>query len=305
MRLGIRAKQIAGVTAILGVAVVALSVLYMGRLADVVVGEADARAQNLARTILHHVTKLPVDPADPYAVLRNDPGLTSMLEASIYDQNVTEAAILDASGIIVMDREPLHIGQAPPPHGDLSALAQAGEFEKLKVIYSGDGQTLDTRQLMVVDDEQFGSIRVGVSTLLMRRALTDSLRPELATAALALSVAVFVAGLLAQLVLRPIHVIRSGLTRLGRGEFGVTLDLPPGDEFGELGSFFNAVSQQLSADRSLLAGQKANLQSAVEHLEDAVALFNASGELLFSNPAMQPALPAYAMGRSMEALLTS
>ena len=32
-----------------------------------------------------------------------------------------------------------------------------------------------------VDDEQFGSIRVGVSTLLMRRALTDSLRPALVT----------------------------------------------------------------------------------------------------------------------------
>jgi signal transduction histidine kinase len=40
------------------------------------------------------------------------------------------------------------------------------------------------------------------------------------------------------------------LTRLGRGEFGVTLDLPKGDEFGDLGSFFNEISAQLSADRS-------------------------------------------------------
>src|SRR5262249_38855882 len=103
--------------------------------------------------------------------------------------------------------------------------------------------------------------------------------------------------------LRPINVIRSGLTRLGKGEFGVTLDLPPGDEFGDLGTFFNTVSQQLSADRSLLAGQKANLQSAVEHLEDAVALFNPSGELLFSNPAMQQKLPVDAIGRALHGLL--
>jgi signal transduction histidine kinase len=156
---------------------------------------------------------------------------------------------------------------------------------------------------MVLGDEAFGSIRVGVSTLLMRTALTESLRPALLTAAAALVVAVFVAAFLAQLLLRPIHVIRSGLTRLGQGEFGVTLDLPPGDEFGELGSFFNTVSQQLSADRTLLAGQKANLQSAVEHLEDAVALFNPSGELLFSNPAMQPTMPADAIGRALQALL--
>ena len=137
-------------------------------------------------------------------------------------------------------------------------------------------------------DEAFGSIRIGVSTLLMRRELDESAaetrcsrRPRRS------GIAVFVAGVFAQLLLRPIHVMRSGLTRLGKGEFGVTLDLPPGDEFGELGDFFNTVSQQLSADRTLLAGQKANLQSAVEHLEDAVALFNPSGELLFSNPAMQ------------------
>jgi signal transduction histidine kinase len=92
-------------------------------------------------------------------------------------------------------------------------------------------------------------------------------------------------------------------TRLGKGEFGVTLDMPSGDEFGELGDFFNTVSQQLSADRTLLAGQKANLQSAVEHLEDAVALFNPSGELLFSNPAMQHTLPGDAIGRVLEGLL--
>jgi signal transduction histidine kinase len=303
MRLGIRAKQIAGVTAIVGVSVVALSALHVAGLADVIVGESHQKAQVLARTILHHVSELPIDPADPYAVLRNDRGLMSILEASIYDQNVTDASILDAGGVIVMDREPARIGEVPPPHGDLAALAAADAFEKLKVIYSGDGLTLDARQLMVVDDEQFGSIRVGVSTLLMRSALNESLQPALVTAALALIVAVFVAGLLAQLVLRPIHVIRSGLSRLGRGEFGVTLDLPPGDEFGELGTFFNTVSQQLSADRTLLAGQKAHLQSAVEHLEDAVALFNPSGELLFSNPAMQPTLPADTIGRAMEGLL--
>ena len=85
----------------------------------------------------------------------------------------------------------------------------------------------------------------------------------------------------------------------------MTLDLPPGDEFGELGDFFNTVSQQLSADRMLLAGQKANLQSAVEHLEDAVALFNPSGELLFSNPAMQHTLPGDAIGRALAGLLAN
>ena len=106
--------------------------------------------------------------------------------------------------------------------------------------------------------------------------------------------------LLAQLLLRPIHVIRSGLTRLGRGEFGVRLDLDQHDEFGELGTFFNTVSAQLSADRSQMAGQVANLESAVEHLEDAVGIVSPRGELLFANPAMRALLPNAAPGASLE-----
>jgi signal transduction histidine kinase len=303
MRLSIRAKQIAGVTTIVGVTVVALSVFYLTRLAAVIVTESHARAQVLASTILHRVTQLTIDPADKYAALRNDDGLRSILEASVYDKAVTSAAIVDSDGFIVMHREPGLVGTPAPGVGDLAQLASAGPLERLKVIYEGDGQTLDARVLMAAGDQAFGSVRVGVSTLLMRNALNASLQEPVLTAALALLIAVLVAGALSQVMLRPIHVIRSGLTRLGRGEFGVTLDLPPGDEFSELGTFFNTVSQQLSADRSQLADQKANLESLVENLEDAVALFNPAGELLFANPAIQPTFPAGSIGRPVSSLV--
>jgi signal transduction histidine kinase len=123
------------------------------------------------------------------------------------------------------------------------------------------------------------------------------------TAFAALAVSVLVATLLSQLFLRPIHVIQSGLTRLGKGEFGVQLDLDQQDEFGELGTFFNTVSEQLSADRTQMAGQVANLESAVEQLEDAVAIVNARGELLFTNPAMRSLLPDAAPGALLDAML--
>jgi signal transduction histidine kinase len=141
--------------------------------------------------------------------------------------------------------------------------------------------------------------------LLIRDDLIRSLGPATATAVGALAVAVVVAMLLAQLLLRPIHVIRSGLTRLGRGEFGVRLDLSQHDEFGELGDFFNTVSAQLSADRSQMAGQVAHLESAVEHLEDAVAIVNARDELLFLNPAMRGLLPDAAVGTSFKSAVSA
>ena len=99
--------------------------------------------------------------------------------------------------------------------------------------------------------------------------------------------ATFVAMLLAQVVLRPIHVIRSGLARLGRGELDVSVDLPQDTELADLGASFKQVSARLAADRSELAGQRATLESVVDRLEDAVALFAPDGTLLFANPAME------------------
>jgi signal transduction histidine kinase len=52
-----------------------------------------------------------------------------------------------------------------------------------------------------------------------------------------------------------------------------------------------------------MAGQVANLELAVEHLEDAVAILNPRGELLFANPAMRALLPNAAVGTSVDDLL--
>ena len=80
--------------------------------------------------------------------------------------------------------------------------------------------------------------------MLIRDTLTEALKPAAYAAAIALLIAVVVAVLLAQVVVRPIHVIRSGLTRLGRGDLGATLDLKE-DEFKDLGDVFASVSNQL------------------------------------------------------------
>jgi signal transduction histidine kinase len=304
MRLSIKAKQIAAVTTIVGLAVVMLSAVHVARLARVVLHESEARGQLLANAIFHRAREVVVTGAgDPYAALTADPGLRAILESSIYGESVTGASMLDTQGVVRASSDPTQEGKPYPAREDLASLINADSLDQLRTIYARDGRTLEVRQQMVLGDQPFGSIRIGVSTVLMRQELDASLRPAVNIALASLLIAVMVAAVLAQLFLRPINVIRSGLTRLGKGEFGVTLDLPPGDEFGDLGTFFNAVSQQLSADRSLLAGQKANLQSAVEHLEDAVALFNPSGELLFSNPAMQQKLPGDAIGRALHGLL--
>jgi signal transduction histidine kinase len=305
MRLGIKGKQVLGVTSIVAAVVVVLSLLHVANLAHLSLEESKARAELLADAVYHRAHQIDIGRGDPYQALRSDPGLRSILESSLYSKNVTYAAVADLHDVAVAHADRSQEGQPLPSSEDLNALLAKRSLAQLFEIYRGQGRNYVYKQrlLVVPGNQELGTIRIGVSTLLIRNDLDASLSPAMATALIALAVAVFVAMLLAQLLLKPIHVIRSGLTRLGRGEFGVRLDLDQADEFGELGAFFNAVSEQLSQDRSQMAGQVANLESAVEHLEDAVTIVNPAGELLFVNPAMRALVPGAVVGASLNDLV--
>jgi signal transduction histidine kinase len=306
MRLGIKGKQVLGVTSLVGGVVVILSVLFLSRMARTSLDESRSRAELIANAVFHRAFAVGVGiDGDPYAPLRGDPGLRSILESSLYSKNVTYAALVDVNGMAVVHADRSLEGQPLPVGGGLDELLRRSPVEQLRAIYSSKGRNLEFRQPLLRGARDIGSIRIGVSTLLIRDDLNGSLRPVVVSALAALAVSVLVAVLLAQLLLRPIHVIRGGLTRLGRGEFGVRVNLEENDEFGELGTFFNTVSAQLSADRSQMAGQVANLESAVEQLEDAVAIVNAQGELLFANPAMRALVPGSGPGATMNALLSA
>jgi signal transduction histidine kinase len=303
MRLGIKAKQVLGVTTIVGATVVVLSVMHLAQLAQVSLAESRARANLISSTVYQRANEVVGGAISPYEALRSDPGLRSILQSSLYSPNVTYAAIVDARGVTVVHADPAQEDSPLPSAQDLESLLARSPVSQLRAVYSGQGRNLDVSQALLLGDVAFGSIRIGVSTLLIRRDLSTSLRPAIITALVALGIAVFAAVILAQVLLRPIHVIRSGLTRLGQGELGVKLDLSQKDEFGELGAFFNEASQQLSADRSHMAGQVANLESAVEHLEDAVAIVSPQGRLLFANPALRTLIPAAATGANFDSLL--
>ena len=175
------------------------------------------------------------------------------------------------------------------PRTSTKLIDEGGPIAQLRAIATRHGKTFEVSSPLLLGTEDFGSIRIGVSTLLIRADFWEALTAPLLTTIAVLVGATFVAMLLAQIVLRPIHVIRSGLARLGRGELDVSVDLPQDTELADLGDSFKQVSERLAADRSELAGQRATLESVVDQLEDAVALFAPDGTLLFANPAMEAA----------------
>jgi signal transduction histidine kinase len=301
--MSIKAKQVAGVTTLVVVIVAILSAYHLTTLARLSIEETALRGEMLTRAVFQRARQVvPAPGTDLREALRADGGVRSILESTMaYSSNVTYAAIVDVNGIAIVHGFPTLEGQPVPEQENLAALLEAGAVEQMKAIFSD--RTFEFRQEMLAGEEQFGSIRIGVSMILIRDELRDALRTAGGGILAALVISSLVAMGLAQWMLRPIHVIQSGLTRLGRGELDVSLDLP-GEEFRDLGSSFEAVSAQLSAVREKpLPSASTDLESVMENLEDAVALFSPSGEVIFTNAAMKALLEEHGDHPAMRTLI--
>jgi signal transduction histidine kinase len=291
----IKAKQVAGVTTLVVVVVAVLSAYHLATLTRLRLQDTVSRGEVLANAIfLRAADVVAQGGADPYAALREDGGVRSILEATVgYSENVIYAMIVDKDSVLVAQAGSQRVGEPE----DLKPLVTAGPIAQLRAVYSD--RRFEVRQKMLAGDQEFGAVFIGVSNSLLRSELRRALLGAGGTVLVALLISSIFAMLLSQWMLRPIHVIQSGLSRLGRGELDVRLDLPE-HEFRDLGSSFDAVSAQLSAmgrgesaavSSESRPGAPTDLESVMHNLEDAVALFSPRGELIFCNRAMNALHP--------------
>ena len=288
--MSIKSRQVAGVTSLVVVVVAALSAYHLATLARLSLEETRSRGDLLRQAIFQRAREVVPDAKDPYVALQKDGGIRSLLESSIaFAENVTYVAIVNRDGVAVAHSFRDQEGKEVPDQEDLSAVLAGSDSSLLQTVYQD--RRFEIRQPLLFGDQEFGSIKIGISTILVKNELKRAFRLALQNVLIALAISTIVAMLLAQWMLRPIHVIQSGLTRLGRGELDVRLELPEGEEFKDLGSSFDAVSAQLTASRAKALSSPTDFESVVQNLEDAVALFSPEGRLIFCNPAMSAVLP--------------
>jgi len=299
--LSIKSRQVAGVTTLVVLIVAVLSAYHLSTLARLSLKESASRGELLKQAIYQRAREVVPGAKDPYAALREDGGIRSLLDSSIgYSRNVMYAAITDKDGVAVAHSFASDEGKALPEQEELQTIVDRNALALLRAVYSD--RTFEVRQPLLFGDQQFGTIRVGVSTILVKGELRTAYWYALQSVVIALILSTMVAMLLAQWMLRPIHVIQSGLTRLGRGELDVRLDLPEA-EFKDLDNSFAAVSAQLSESRARALTQATDFESIVENLEDAVALFSPEGRPMFSNPAMTSVLPGFESNETVRGMV--
>ena len=157
-------------------------------------------------------------------MLRSDRELRNLLDSSVgYSPHLLYALVADRSGRIVLHTESDKQGRVAPPYPSLAALVDLDPVSRFRELYEG-ARTYEATLPLTLNGAPFGSIRLGVSTTLLRRELGASLRQSLTLAGIALPLAWVAAMILARVTLRPVRALAGEVDRIRRGEFSAEPD---------------------------------------------------------------------------------
>lgn len=267
--------------------VATLSFIYVSQLVRQRVHDVHDDAQIIARQVFHlsrkaletDLSNTPVDQSDEAAVraaiseiLHTDPGLRGLLESVVgYKVNILDVAIADVTGKALMHSEAGTIGHPLPERPSFSAIHDGGMRQQFKVVF-GAPQIYEVRLPLERAGKPFGSVRVGLSTTLLRSTLRPQVMNALVFGATAMFISLLLAAGLSNLALRPLEAISRRLDRMVGAPEGSERGFR-GDEYGVVSTKIERLDRQMRDVKEVFSALKENLDQIMANLQDGVMLF--------------------------------
>ena len=274
MSLGLRGRQVAALGVAVLLVVAGSTIAHLASVARVALSGAVEEGELLARQLYHQSSRVVADSpqADP-TLIQRDPGIRAMLEGIVgYSHTVAYAAIVDPTDRILAHSNPRLDGELLPPQESLDQVKTWWTLRTVASLLKGP-HVYEAQVPMRLGDKPFGTVRVGVSTSLLRQELARAALSSLLLAIIALGV-VLVVGLGAgHMLLRWLKRFARGMERLGRRRAGA-VELTRDDELGALAARVNKLGERVQA------GQ---IDGILDSLEDAVIVLNARQQVVFCN----------------------
>ena len=307
LQLGLRGKQIAVLTLVAGVVALATSIMNVAAVTQVQVRHTLEQATLFAQGLYHQARSvLAVSATDELsAALSRDEGVVAYAEAAIgYSPVTMYLAIVDDNEVALFHTEPSRVGAAAGPTESLA------EFSERNIAAQIWALATDHRSLVVdlpftIDGSQpFGSVRVAVSTLLLRSELRRVLARNATSSGLIILLAFVASFLLANVVLAPFERLRERLREVPSGSDS-PLDLRTEADIDRLAEFFDSLGNRLRTGK-ITDARDDWLPTMFEGIKDAVVAVdpdrcvlaaNAPAVRLLGDEGVQP------QGRTIESLI--
>ncbi|MGH9324055.1 MAG: ATP-binding protein [Vicinamibacteria bacterium] len=194
--------------------------------------------------------------------------LQQNMESAAEDEDVVFAIIFDRNARTLAANEEAR-ALFPPELFEMGA--EMGRLERGKVIRgelvfdTTDGRRVEVLEVVApvfVEDELWGAVKLGLSLSGVNAEIRRIRIGLISLGFLGLTFGALGSVFLANRISRPLESLVEGTIRVARGDLSPRIEIPSGDEIGELASNFNRMTEEILDDRRKLEEASRKLMDA-------------------------------------------
>lgn len=308
-----KTKIVLGITLMVFVLVASFSYIYISQLLRQRVTTAYETASLLAQQLAYaaynaqpDLSSTRVDTDDPKAVrnavadaLAEDVNLNNMMESVVSNWPIIyDAGIVDRDGRVLLHTNPDLENKTVPARPDFAFVRDARFRRQLKIVYS-PAAVYEVQAPLLLNGAPFGSVRVGVSTVLLKNEITPRLRHAVIFSSIALLLSLILSAGLSNLALGPLERISKSLDTVaaGDGQFVPDEDAVH-DEYGLVTLKIAHLGRQMRDTKEIFSALKDNVDQIMANLQDGLMLFTRDFRVVLVSASVEQFL-----GRSRTELL--
>jgi|GEM_PF-6021413 len=274
-------------------------------------GLSSSMAANMSKLFIHEASEFSIRVAES-ALIEDQTGVNRELDSLLSgEKEILFAAVYDENGALLSSRarEGFSMKELPP------APVRVGQTAARRVETRSGVSLLDISAPIAYDGTYAGSARICLSMSGIGTEIRKKLVPAAGLIIIFLCLALLVSFRFARGITGPVGSLLSGIRKIRTvGDLSCRVEVPSGDEIGELASEFNRMAEDLNkttvsrdalarevqerrrAEAALLASRQ-YLADILDFLPDAAFVIDKDGRVVLWNRAMEEVtgMPATAM----------
>jgi PAS domain S-box-containing protein len=297
-----KTKIALAITFMVVVMVSAFSYLYISQLLRQRLNNASDIAQLLAQQIVYSAsnavfdlgsTKIDTDNSKAVrkaieGYLTTDTNLNDLLESSVGNVPIVyDVAITDLDGRALLHSNPDLDGKILTPRPEFERLRNARFFDQLRMIYRPSA-VYDVRQSLKLNGKPFGTVRVGVSTVLLKSELTPRLQHAIVFSIGAIFLSLLLSASISRLALGPLEEINRNLDDASGGgtDYAASND-GNHDEYGLVTLKIANLGRQMRDAKEIFSALKDNVDQLMANLQDGLMLFTRDSRVVLVSASVE------------------
>jgi signal transduction histidine kinase len=277
------------ITFMMTVMVSAFSYLYISQILRLRIDNAQETARQLAHQLAYAAennvpdfSSTNVDTNDPVAVRR---ALIEYLQTDIDLNNMLQYTrgswvfLMDATIVGPDDKALLHtdasmVDKVVPARPDFQQVVSARFREQIRLVY-GPPKVYDVSYVLHLNGEPFGSVRIGVSPVFLKREIDLKVTQSLYSSVALIFASLILSAVISNLALGPLKEINRNLDSMAAGDPEELAQEPGGhDEFGLVSLKIANLGRQIRDSKEIFSALKDNVDQLMSNLQDGLMLFS-------------------------------